>query len=378
MRGQIITSVLMALFTYLLLRAVQRQESAAARGLRRHHRRPAAHRRHPRRRAAGGGGAPARHGHRRGRRHRASSPTRRSKTASSSRASTATCCACRPGRSPSRCWLGAKLMGIVGALLSLPVAAGVRMILEELRVELPGDGAVDPSGFASATSASRTSTPSWRPAPAREPLPASRSTSRTGSARSDAADAADAAARTTRTTALPRPRFRSKETGPRDEPSPGSPMRSTDGPPPRKRLRSVRADTGHRRPRRRGRWPSCRPSDGTVWLHALSKPLATALLLAIVGRPETRLAWWVDAGIGLSIVGDVALLGSGSGAFLVGLGGVLAGACRLCGGVHRRGGLVAARRARGRRDGRRHGVVAAGDLERGRPACARRRSPTAS
>jgi predicted PurR-regulated permease PerM len=40
--------------------------------------------------------------------------------------------------------IGAKLMGIIGALLSLPVAAGVRMILEEMRVELPGDGAIDP------------------------------------------------------------------------------------------------------------------------------------------------------------------------------------------------------------------------------------------
>jgi predicted PurR-regulated permease PerM len=39
--------------------------------------------------------------------------------------------------------IGAKLMGIVGALLSLPVAAGARMILEELRFELPGDGTVD-------------------------------------------------------------------------------------------------------------------------------------------------------------------------------------------------------------------------------------------
>jgi predicted PurR-regulated permease PerM len=39
--------------------------------------------------------------------------------------------------------VGAKLMGVLGALLSLPVAAGVRMILEELRVELPGDGAID-------------------------------------------------------------------------------------------------------------------------------------------------------------------------------------------------------------------------------------------
>jgi predicted PurR-regulated permease PerM len=40
--------------------------------------------------------------------------------------------------------IGAKLMGVIGALLSLPVAAGVRMILKELRVELPGDGAIDP------------------------------------------------------------------------------------------------------------------------------------------------------------------------------------------------------------------------------------------
>jgi predicted PurR-regulated permease PerM len=40
--------------------------------------------------------------------------------------------------------IGAKLMGVIGALLSLPVAAGIRMILEELRVELPGDGAIDP------------------------------------------------------------------------------------------------------------------------------------------------------------------------------------------------------------------------------------------
>jgi predicted PurR-regulated permease PerM len=41
--------------------------------------------------------------------------------------------------------VGAKLMGITGALLALPVAAGIRMILLELRVELPGDsGGVDP------------------------------------------------------------------------------------------------------------------------------------------------------------------------------------------------------------------------------------------
>jgi predicted PurR-regulated permease PerM len=40
--------------------------------------------------------------------------------------------------------IGAKLMGVIGALLSLPVAAGVRMFIEEMRLELPGDGAIDP------------------------------------------------------------------------------------------------------------------------------------------------------------------------------------------------------------------------------------------
>jgi predicted PurR-regulated permease PerM len=40
--------------------------------------------------------------------------------------------------------VGAEMMGVTGALLALPVAAGARMILEELRVELPGDGTVDP------------------------------------------------------------------------------------------------------------------------------------------------------------------------------------------------------------------------------------------
>jgi predicted PurR-regulated permease PerM len=41
--------------------------------------------------------------------------------------------------------VGATLMGIVGALLALPVAAGLRMILEELRVDLPGDAVADPA-----------------------------------------------------------------------------------------------------------------------------------------------------------------------------------------------------------------------------------------
>jgi predicted PurR-regulated permease PerM len=39
---------------------------------------------------------------------------------------------------------GGELMGIVGALLALPVTAGARMILKELRVELPGAATIDP------------------------------------------------------------------------------------------------------------------------------------------------------------------------------------------------------------------------------------------
>ena len=40
---------------------------------------------------------------------------------------------------------GGTLMGIVGALLALPIAAGLLMVLEELRVEMPGDDSVDRS-----------------------------------------------------------------------------------------------------------------------------------------------------------------------------------------------------------------------------------------
>jgi hypothetical protein len=39
---------------------------------------------------------------------------------------------------------GGELMGIVGALLALPVTAGARMIVEELRIELPGARTIDP------------------------------------------------------------------------------------------------------------------------------------------------------------------------------------------------------------------------------------------
>lgn len=38
---------------------------------------------------------------------------------------------------------GGTLMGIIGALLALPIAAGLLMMIEELRVELPGDDSVD-------------------------------------------------------------------------------------------------------------------------------------------------------------------------------------------------------------------------------------------
>jgi predicted PurR-regulated permease PerM len=40
--------------------------------------------------------------------------------------------------------VGGKLMGILGALLALPIAAGIRMIISELRVELPGEDVDDP------------------------------------------------------------------------------------------------------------------------------------------------------------------------------------------------------------------------------------------
>lgn len=38
---------------------------------------------------------------------------------------------------------GGTLMGVAGALLALPIAAGLLMMLEELRVEMPGDDSVD-------------------------------------------------------------------------------------------------------------------------------------------------------------------------------------------------------------------------------------------
>jgi predicted PurR-regulated permease PerM len=43
---------------------------------------------------------------------------------------------------------GGVLLGVIGALLALPVAAGLQMMLEELRVNLPGDDSADRSALA--------------------------------------------------------------------------------------------------------------------------------------------------------------------------------------------------------------------------------------
>jgi putative heme transporter len=34
---------------------------------------------------------------------------------------------------------GGKLLGIIGALLALPIAAGIRVLVEDLRIDLPGE-----------------------------------------------------------------------------------------------------------------------------------------------------------------------------------------------------------------------------------------------
>jgi predicted PurR-regulated permease PerM len=43
---------------------------------------------------------------------------------------------------------GGILLGVIGALLALPIAAGLQMMLEELRVEMPGDDSDDRSALA--------------------------------------------------------------------------------------------------------------------------------------------------------------------------------------------------------------------------------------
>ncbi len=62
---------------------------------------------------------------------------------------------------------------------------------------------------------------------------------------------------------------------------------------------------------------------GQPVLTAVFKPLATTLLLFIVGWPTHQYAWFVVAGILLSLVGDVALLGDGALQFKIGLGAFL-------------------------------------------------------
>ena len=51
--------------------------------------------------------------------------------------------------------IGGTLLGIIGALLALPVAAGLRMIAQQLRVELPGDDRSDPEAQAREEAAER-------------------------------------------------------------------------------------------------------------------------------------------------------------------------------------------------------------------------------
>ena len=53
-----------------------------------------------------------------------------------------------PAASSWRCSPAGILLGVMGALLALPIAAGLQMILEELRVELPGDDSDDRSARA--------------------------------------------------------------------------------------------------------------------------------------------------------------------------------------------------------------------------------------
>jgi hypothetical protein len=52
--------------------------------------------------------------------------------------------------------VGGKVGGILGALLALPIAAGLRMLIEELRVDLPGDDTDDPRMRARDARAERT------------------------------------------------------------------------------------------------------------------------------------------------------------------------------------------------------------------------------
>ena len=63
---------------------------------------------------------------------------------------------------------------------------------------------------------------------------------------------------------------------------------------------------------------------GVPLLTQIFKPIATLLLLVVVGWPQSSFARLVVVGILLSLVGDVALLSESENAFIVGLVGFLA------------------------------------------------------
>jgi uncharacterized membrane protein YhhN len=63
---------------------------------------------------------------------------------------------------------------------------------------------------------------------------------------------------------------------------------------------------------------------GVPILTRIFKPIATLLLLVVVGRPQSSFARLVVAGILLSLVGDIALLSESETAFMIGLVGFLA------------------------------------------------------
>ena len=54
-------------------------------------------------------------------------------------------------------------------------------------------------------------------------------------------------------------------------------------------------------------------------LVAVTKPLTTLLLFPVLGWPGMPVAWWIAAGLVLSLGGDIALLGSTKRAFMAGL-----------------------------------------------------------
>jgi uncharacterized membrane protein YhhN len=58
-------------------------------------------------------------------------------------------------------------------------------------------------------------------------------------------------------------------------------------------------------------------------LTVIFKPLTTILLLLVVGKPGSRFAWAIVAGVLFSLVGDVALLSNSDMAFVIGLSGFL-------------------------------------------------------